>query len=196
MAQKTEAQVTIGGKTYTLSGYESEEYILKVADYLNKKIDELTADSEYTKLPADMRQILLNLNIADDYFKMMARNEELSALIASRSGVDLGLLQAMEPLETGPSGRIRKLRLTGSKGTLVVGKELMIRRVLSPSHLKSSAFTATFTPDGKVRLDGRGWGHGVGLCQIGAAVMGSRGYTYDQILEHYYPGASLIRYEA
>ena len=81
MAQKTEAQVTIGGKTYTLSGYESEEYILKVADYLNKKIDELTADSEYTKLPADMRQILLNLNIADDYFKMMARNEELSALI-------------------------------------------------------------------------------------------------------------------
>ena len=64
MAQKTEAQVTIGGKTYTLSGYESEEYILKVADYLNKKIDELTADSEYTKLPADM-----------------ARNEELSALI-------------------------------------------------------------------------------------------------------------------
>ena len=122
--------------------------------------------------------------------------EELSALIASRSGVDLGLLQAMEPLETGPSGRIRKLRLTGSKGTLVVGKELMIRRVLSPSHLKSSAFTAAFTPDGKVRLDGRGWGHGVGLCQIGAAVMGSRGYTYDQILEHYYPGASLIRYEA
>ena len=81
MAQKTEAQVTIGGKTYTLSGYESEEYILKVADYLNKKIDEMTADSEYTKLPADMRQILLNLNIADDYFKMMARNEELSALI-------------------------------------------------------------------------------------------------------------------
>ena len=77
MAQKTEAQVTIGGKTYTLSGYESEEYILKVADYLNKKIDELTADSEYTKLPADMRQILLNLNIADDYFKMIARNEEL-----------------------------------------------------------------------------------------------------------------------
>ena len=72
MAQKTEAQVTIGGKTYTLSGYEN---------YLNKKIDELTADSEYTKLPADMRQILLNLNIADDYFKMMARNEELSALI-------------------------------------------------------------------------------------------------------------------
>ena len=81
MEAKTDTEVLIRGRVYTLSGYESEEYILKVADYLNKKIDELTADSEYTKLPADMRQILLNLNIADDYFKMMARNEELSALI-------------------------------------------------------------------------------------------------------------------
>ena len=81
MAQKTEAQVTIGGKTYTLSGYESEEYILKVAEYLNGKIDELTADSEYAKIPTDMRQLLLNLNIADDYFKMKAQNEELAALI-------------------------------------------------------------------------------------------------------------------
>lgn len=81
MAQKTEAQVTIGGKTYTLSGYESEEYILKVAAYLNGKIDELTADAEYAKIPMDMRQLLLNLNIADDYFKMKARNEKLTALI-------------------------------------------------------------------------------------------------------------------
>lgn len=81
MAEKTDAQVMIGGKTYTLSGYESEEYLLRVAEYLNSKIDELRADSEYGKLPQDMRQILLNLNIADDYFKMKARNEELSVLI-------------------------------------------------------------------------------------------------------------------
>ena len=81
MAQKTEAQVTIGGKTYTLSGYESEEYILKVAEYLNGKIDALTQDSEYAKIPTDMRQLLLNLNIVDDYFEMKARNEELTALI-------------------------------------------------------------------------------------------------------------------
>ncbi|MBR1407162.1 MAG: DUF4922 domain-containing protein [Bacteroidales bacterium] len=121
--------------------------------------------------------------------------EELSALIARRSGFDIGRLTALEPLETGPSGRICKLRIVGTKKTLTVGKELMIRKFLSESHLKSSAFTATFTPDGKVRLDGRGWGHGVGLCQIGAAVMGSRGYTYRQILSHYYPGAQLTRYE-
>ena len=120
---------------------------------------------------------------------------ELSALITQRSGHDIGTLLALEPLETGPSGRIRKLKIVGTKEILVVGKELMIRRFLSESHLKSSAFTADFTPDGKVVLHGRGWGHGVGLCQIGAAVMGSRGYTYDQILAHYYPGAVLTRYE-
>ena len=120
---------------------------------------------------------------------------ELSALITQRSGHDIGTLLALEPLETGPSGRIRNLKIVGTKEILVVGKELMIRRFLSESHLKSSAFTADFTPDGKVVLHGRGWGHGVGLCQIGAAVMGSRGYTYDQILAHYYPGAVLTRYE-
>ena len=81
MAEKTDAQVMIGGKTYTLSGYESEEYLHKVADYLNSKIDELNADSEFVKLPVDMRNLLLNLNIADDYFKAQARTEELQSLI-------------------------------------------------------------------------------------------------------------------
>ena len=121
--------------------------------------------------------------------------EGLSALIARRSGHDIGLLQALEPLETGPSGRIRTLRIVGSKETLVVGKELMIRKVLSESHLKSSAFTVTFDGD-RVILDGRGWGHGVGLCQIGAAVMARRGYDFRQILSHYYPGAELTRIDA
>ena len=69
MNEKTDAQVVIGGRTYTLSGYESEEYLLRVAEYLNGKIDELRADPDYGKLPVDMRQLLLNLNIADDYFK-------------------------------------------------------------------------------------------------------------------------------
>lgn len=81
MAEKTDAQVVIGGKTYTLSGYESEEYLHKVADYLNSKIDELNADAEFGKLPVDMRHLLLNLNIADDYFKAVARNEELQSII-------------------------------------------------------------------------------------------------------------------
>ena len=116
--------------------------------------------------------------------------DELSALIARRSGRDIGLLQALEPLETGPSGRIRTLRIVGSKETLVVGKELMIRKILSESHLKSSAFKVTTEGD-RIILDGRGWGHGVGLCQIGAAVMARRGYDFRQILSHYYPGAEL-----
>ena len=81
MNEKTDAQVVIGGRTYTLSGYESEEYLLKVAEYLNGKIDELSADPDYGKLPVDMRQLLLNLNIADDYFKAEARIEELQGIV-------------------------------------------------------------------------------------------------------------------
>ena len=81
MAEKTDAQVVIGGRTYTLSGYESEEYLLRVAAYLNGKIDELRADPEYARLPMDMRQLLLNLNIADDYFKACAQIDELKGLI-------------------------------------------------------------------------------------------------------------------
>lgn len=81
MAEKTNAQVVIGGRTYTLSGYESEEYLIKVAEYLNGKIDELNKDSEYANLTIDMRQLLLNLNIADDYFKEAARSEELQRLV-------------------------------------------------------------------------------------------------------------------
>ena len=81
MAEKTDAQVVIGGKTYTLSGYESEEYLLRVAEYINSKIDELNADSEFAKLPVDMRHLLLNLNIAEDYFKAISKNEELQSII-------------------------------------------------------------------------------------------------------------------
>jgi len=145
-----------------------------------------------------LRQVLNDYDLeTKDFYRWTEEYgvEELSALITRRSGIDIGTLTALEPLETGPSGRIKKLRIVGTKQTLTVGKELMIRKFLSESHLKSSAFTATFTPDGKVRLDGRGWGHGVGLCQIGAAVMGSRGYSYREILSHYYPGAQLTRYE-
>ena len=96
----------------------------------------------------------------------------------------------MEPLERGDSGRIYKLKVKGTEKTLIVGKELEIRRILSESHLKSSAFEVEMTPD-KVILHGSGWGHGVGLCQIGAAVMASKGYSYRQILEHYYPETKL-----
>lgn len=118
--------------------------------------------------------------------------EELSALIEEKSGRRIGRLEALTPLEKGPSGRIKKLLVQGSEGHFSVGKELEIRRILSRSHLKSSAFEAFFG-DGRVRLHGKGWGHGVGLCQIGAAVMASRGYDYRSILQHYYPGAEISK---
>ena len=116
---------------------------------------------------------------------------ELAELIRRRSGIDFGdEIRALEPLERGASGRIWLLRIVGSARTMTVGKELTIRRWLSESHLKSSAFEVSY-PDGRIVLDGRGWGHGVGLCQIGAAVMGHRGYPYADILAHYFPGAKL-----
>ncbi len=117
--------------------------------------------------------------------------EELSALVRERTGTDFGDIQALEPVERGPSGRIKYLRIVGSKHTETLGKELRIRRALSPSHLKSSAFSVERDPAGAFVLRGRGWGHGVGLCQIGAAVMADRGFDYKQILLHYYPGTSL-----
>lgn len=119
--------------------------------------------------------------------------DELSALIRERSGIDIGRLEALEPLERGLSGRIVKLRIVGSERTLTVGKELEIRRLLSKSHLKSSAFEVEWPDEETIRLKGAGWGHGVGLCQIGAAVMASKGYVYTQILSHYYPGTELIK---
>ncbi len=120
--------------------------------------------------------------------------DELSELICRRSGVEIGQLQALEPMERGKSGRICKLRIVGSERSLIVGKELEIRRILSESHLKSSAFDVEYIPSSdagsftSVVLRGHGWGHGVGLCQIGAAVMASEGYDYRRILSHYYPG--------
>ena len=113
--------------------------------------------------------------------------DELSELVSRRSGHLIGRIRSMEALERGESGRICKLKITGSEKTLIVGKELEIRKILSESHLKSSAFEIEITKD-KVILHGKGWGHGVGLCQIGAAVMASQGYTYKEILNHYYPG--------
>ncbi len=121
--------------------------------------------------------------------------QELSELIKKRSGIDFGMVEDLQPLERGLSGRIIKLRIVGSKAVRVVGKELEIRRWLSESHLYSSAFVVDkiVAVTGEVRFlfKGAGWGHGVGLCQIGAAMMGERGCSYEKILSHYYRGSSL-----
>lgn len=116
--------------------------------------------------------------------------DELSELVRTRTGIDFGTIVALEAVERGPSGRIKYLRITGTLREEVIGKELAIRKALSSSHLKSSAFEIEKSPDGFV-LKGRGWGHGVGLCQIGAAAMAAQRYDYRQILSHYYVGAEI-----
>lgn len=125
--------------------------------------------------------------------------ERIRSLISKRIGTDMGDIIDLEPMERGTSGRIVRLRIRGSLGEIVIGKELMIRRVLSENHLRSSAFTVEKADlssggvPGRFILHGAGWGHGVGLCQIGAAVMGDKGYGYEAILSHYYPGSEIIK---
>lgn len=123
-------------------------------------------------------------------WKVEYSQEELSDIINERSGIDFGIIEELLPVERAESGRLVKLRVVGSKCTMTVGKELEIRRWLSRTHLYSSAFVVDKVSTGKSLrfvLKGAGWGHGVGLCQIGAAMMGEKGYTYSQILSHYYP---------
>lgn len=121
---------------------------------------------------------------------------QLSDLIRRRSGTDYGDILDLIPVERGTSGRLVKLKIVGSKKSRTIGKELEIRRTLSESHLYSSAFVVEKSggsPDKPEEfiLKGAGWGHGVGLCQIGAAVMGEKGFKYNEILTHYFPGASV-----
>ena len=118
--------------------------------------------------------------------------DEISDLIREKLKDDFGTITDLIPLERGKSGRIWKLKIVGTKKTFTIGKELEIRRALSESHLYSSAFDVEKTATG-FRLNGKGWGHGVGLCQIGAAVMGQQGYKYDAILLHYYRNAEIKR---
>lgn len=117
-------------------------------------------------------------------------SEELSDIVRQKSGIDFGTVTDLIPLSRGESGRIFRLEVVGSKRRMVVGKELEIRRILSKSHLYSSAFEVE-KKDGRFLLHGKGWGHGVGLCQIGAAVMGEKGFGYKEILEFYYPGTEV-----
>ena len=122
--------------------------------------------------------------------------KEVSELIKKRIGIDVGLVQDFIPVERGESGRLIRLKLVGTKKTMTIGKELEIRKALSESHLYSSAIVfEKIETDGEIhfKLKGAGWGHGVGLCQIGAAVMGEKGYAYKAILNHYFKGVKLER---
>ena len=123
--------------------------------------------------------------------------EKVKQLIADKLKMDLGDILDLKAVERGKSGRISRLQITGTQKTFTIGKELEIRRTLSDTHLYSSAFVVDkYDRDEhgvpqRFVLTGAGWGHGVGLCQIGAAMMGEKGYSYDDILLHYYQGADI-----
>ena len=146
-----------------------------------------------------LRQVLNDYDLeTHDFYEWTEEltQEEVHDRICKHLKMELGPILAMEIVEKGPGGHISKLRIVGGEKAFVVGKELEIRRMLSASTLKSSAFTveAKDVRDGipeRFILHGRGWGHGVGLCQIGAAVMGEQGYSYKEILKHYYTGAEI-----
>lgn len=124
------------------------------------------------------------------------RATDVARWVEEKAGIDVGMVRELVPLERGPSGRLVRLRIVGANKAIEVGKELEIRRLLSKTHLYSSAFVVRAEGEGADRvfhLRGAGWGHGVGLCQIGAAVMADCGYEHEAILAHYYRGAVLER---
>ncbi len=129
-------------------------------------------------------------------WKEALTQEKLQRLLLVNTGYDFGEIIDLLPVERGVSGRLIRLKIVGSKKIMTIGKELYIRKVLSDTHLYSSAFvvekeyTQSDLPERFILL-GAGWGHGVGLCQIGAAVMGAKGFSYEEILGHYFPGAEL-----
>lgn len=146
-----------------------------------------------TNNKAVLQQVLNDYDLeTGDFYRWTVcyTTDELSQLVSEKLKEDFGTITDLIPLERGKSGRIWKLKIVGTKKTFTIGKELEIRRALSESHLYSSDFEVEKTPEG-FRLHGKGWGHGVGLCQIGAAVMGQQGYKYNEILLHYYRGAEI-----
>lgn len=148
--------------------------------------------------PREVLASLLNSydRATTDYFRWQVTYtaDSLGRLIERRSGRKVGNVKSLTPLHRGPSGRITRLEIVGDSGRYIVGKELEIRRTLSPSHLYSSAFVVDIDgngPGATVTLSGAGWGHGVGLCQIGAAVMATQGRGHLEILNHYFPNTEI-----
>lgn len=136
-----------------------------------------------------------------DFYRWRVEYEpkELTRIVNQRTGIDFGEIKDILPLERGVSGRLIKVRISGTKKSMTIGKELEIRRTLSDSHLYSSAFVIDKISDdnsnevNKFIIRGAGWGHGVGLCQIGAVGMAAKGYNYKEILSHYYPGSDITK---
>ncbi len=193
---------------------ESHAYLRPIRDAREAVLPDLTRESEAEAWIMSSPEAFCNtqdhailsqvLNTYDqetqDFYRWKVHYSvaELSALVREKSGIDFGEIESLIPQKRGESGRIYELEIVGSKRRLTVGKELEIRKWLSPSHLYSSAFVVKREQDADSEevgftLYGAGWGHGVGLCQIGAAVMATQGYSYKEILAHYFPNTQLKR---
>ncbi len=186
---------------------EHYDYLTAISDTSTDILPDLTIEENAEKFikssptsfcntndKAILSQVLNNYDqeTADFYrWRVHYTNNELSALIQKKSGIDFGKIIDLVPLKRGTSARIVRLKIVGTKRTLEVGKELEIRKWLSESHLYSSAFVVEKDTNHNFTLIGAGWGHGVGLCQIGAAVMAHQGYDYKSILQHYFRGAKV-----
>ena len=175
-------------------GGQTEEYQYCWEDTPKPYLQSVSCPWCDTHDTAMLRQVLndYDLETADFHdWRVEYSQEELTALVAQNLKLDLGTITDLVPLDRGKSGRIWRLKIVGTKHSFIIGKELEIRRALSQTHLYSSDFEVEKTPQGTFILHGHGWGHGVGLCQIGAAVMAHQGYDYRQILMHYYQGADI-----
>lgn len=187
---------------YMLSGVDSEQKIdypanteIKAKQLIDDKLPAY-CNTEIYKLPPKLADLYSTENLFR--WTVTYTREELEQLISEKTGENIGELQDILPLERGDSGRLIYINLVGQKKTLKIGKELEIRRVLSKSHLYSSCFYVEkeIGAAGKVQqfiLKGAGWGHGVGLCQVGATVMAMKNIPYSKILEHYYQNIDLVK---
>jgi SpoIID/LytB domain protein len=181
---------------HTPSGYDMDLTKEEAAEHWIRTSPEAFCNTQDKKV---LSQVLNDYDqeTTDFYrWKVAYTQEQIAELISRKTGKDFGAIIDLVPVERGNSGRLIKLKIIGSRLTIIIGKELQIRKVLSESHLYSSAFVVDKNKvndgiPGEFVLTGAGWGHGVGLCQIGAAMMGEKGYSYTEILNHYFKGAEL-----
>ena len=200
LVDPTENDAICDTRFYKCCGGRTELFETAWADRHYRYLESVECTYCNTKDARVLRQVLNNYDQeTQDFYRWTVRYTaaELAEIVREKSGIDFGEIQELRALKRGQSGRIYELEIVGSKRTMIVGKELEIRKWLSKTCLYSSAFEVQRAaaaeqsqPDDFI-LRGKGWGHGVGLCQIGAAVMADKGYDYKQILAHYYPGAQL-----
>lgn len=181
-------------------------YLMAGADSLSSKITDLTIEENAamwiggkpkafcnTSDKTILSQVLNSYDLKTDNFyrwNLIYSANQLSQIAREKAGVNFGTITDLVPIQRGVSGRIIRLQIKGTKRSMIIGKELEIRKTLSPSHLYSSAFTVK-KENGNFILNGAGWGHGVGLCQIGAAMMANQGFNHKDILNHYYPETTI-----